>query len=277
MKNRIWLRRIIQVLFFILIAGITLNNKISEAGAGIGLLSNASLHAICPFGGVVSIYKYFVSGTFVRKIHESSFILMWISFILAVGFGPIICSWVCPLGTIQEWIAGLGRKIFKHRFNNFIPYKYDRFLRYIRYLVLGWVIYMTAMTGKLVFADVDPYAALYFLWSDEVAIGGLIILAMTLAASLLVERPWCKYACPYGAVLGISNLFRIFKIKRNADTCINCNKCSQACPMNIKVADNYIVRNHQCISCMKCSSEEVCPVQNTVELRIGNRGADHAC
>jgi len=102
-----------------------------------------------------------------------------------------------------------------------------------------------------------------------VAIAGLAILGFVLAASLLVERPFCKYACPYGAVLGIFNLFRIFKIKRNVPTCTDCKACDKSCPMNIPVSEGTVVRSHQCISCMKCTSEQVCPIENTVELTTG--------
>ena len=51
-----------------------------------------------------------------------------------------------------------------------------------------------------------------------------------------VERPFCKYACPYGAVLGVFNLFRIFGIKRRKSSCISCKACDKACPMNIDVS-----------------------------------------
>lgn len=276
MKKNIGVRRVLQVFFFFLIAIIAYNHYLTEEGIGIKWLSNASVHALCPFGGVVSIYQYFVSGTYVKKIHESAFILMWISFILAVGFGPLICGWVCPLGSIQEWISSLGKKILGKRYNNLIPYKYDKIFRFSRYIVLIWVVYMTAMTGKLSFESLDPYSALFHLWSSEIAVGGLIILVITLLTSLIIERPWCKYACPYGALLGISNLFRVFKIRRNERTCIGCNKCNDSCPMNIKVAEGTLVRDHQCISCMKCSSEEVCPIENTVELRMNKGGVDNA-
>lgn len=255
--------------FFLLVAAIALNHTLVEEGRGIPFLSNASVHAICPFGGVVSLYQYFVVGTFVQKIHESSLVLMWLVFALAIVFGPVLCGWICPLGSIQEWFSSIGRKIFKKRFNTFIPYKYDKYLRFTRYIVLGWVVYMTIMTGKLVFADVDPYAALFHLWSDELAVGGIIVLVVTLVLSLFVERPWCKYACPFGALLGISNLFRIFKIKRNVGTCVSCNKCTRACPMNIPVSKKEVVRDHQCISCLKCTSEEACPIKETVNFEVG--------
>ena len=77
------LRLAIQILFFAIIALISVNHSLAESGGGIGFLSTASVHALCPFGGVVSIYQYAVTGTFVKKIHESAFILMYIGFALA--------------------------------------------------------------------------------------------------------------------------------------------------------------------------------------------------
>jgi polyferredoxin len=258
----------IQIFFFILIALISINRTLSEKGIAVPFLSSASLHAICPFGGVVSIYKLATTGTFVQKIHESSFVLMAIMFIAAIGFGPLFCGWVCPFGSFQEWIGGIGRRVFKKKYNRFVPYKIDNYLRYLRYGVLLWVIYITAISGKLLFSDVDPYYALFHFWSGEVAIQAIIMLMVIIIVSLLVERPWCKYLCPYGAVLGITNLFRIFKIKRNVSTCISCSACDRACPMNIRVSSVKAVRNHQCISCMKCTSEAACPTSETVQMSL---------
>ena len=269
-RRNIWIRRIVQGFFFLLIALISINHTLSESGQGIPFLSNASLHAVCPFGGVVSIYQFATVGRFVQKIHQSSFVLMTIVFLTALLFGPVFCGWVCPLGTIQEWVASLGRKLFKkRRYNHFIPAKLDHVLRYTRYLVLGWVLYMTSVTGKLIFSDVDPYFALFNLWSSEVAIGGLVVLGVTLLASLFIERPWCKYACPYGAVLGLTNLLRVFSIRRSSSTCKLDGACDITCPMNIHVSSKSIVRDHQCISCLECTSEAHCPVARTVTFAAG--------
>jgi polyferredoxin len=269
-RRNIWIRRISQLFFFVLIALIAVNHQLAESGGGIPFLANASLHALCPFGGVVTIYQYAATGTFVQKIHESAFVLMVIGFLMALMFGPVFCGWVCPLGTVQEWFAGIGRKLFKkRRYNHFIPARIDRVLRYARYLVLAWVIYMTAFTGKLIFADVDPYFALFNFWSSEVAIGGLIVLGATLATSVFIERPWCKYACPYGAVLGLTNLVRVFSIRRTESTCKLDGACDITCPMNINVSAKSIVRDHQCISCLECTSEARCPVAGTVTFATG--------
>lgn len=268
-RRRIWIRSWVQAFFFLLIALIAVNHSLAESGSGLPFLSSASLHALCPFGGVVTIYQYLTAGSFVQKIHESSFILMILGFLLAILFGPVFCGWVCPLGAIQEWVGRQGKKLFRRRYNHFVPARWDPGLRYLRYLVLGWVLFMTAVTAKLIFSEYDPYFALFNFWTGEAALTGTAILLITLLGSLFVERPWCKYACPYGALLGLSNLFRLFSIRRRESTCRLDGACDITCPMNIPVSAKTVVRDHQCISCLECTSEARCPVAATVEFATG--------
>ncbi len=262
--KKIKLRTVLQIFFFLLIALIAINHVLEDSGVVIPLLSSASLHAVCPFGGVVSLYQFAAVGTFTQKIHQSSFVLMILVFILAFLFGSVFCGWVCPLGSVQEWVGKLGKRLFKKRYNHFIPRRIDQYMRYLRYIMLAWVLYMTATTGKLAFGDVDPYYALFNFWTGEVAITGLLVLGSTLLASLAVERPWCKYACPYGALLGITNLFSVFSIRRRESTCKSCDLCTRDCPMNIPVHAVNVVRDHQCIGCLECTSEAICPIEKTV-------------
>jgi polyferredoxin len=263
------LRHIIQIVFLLIVLGVVLARSLDEVGISIPLFSGASLHAICPFGGVVTLYELIATGRFVQKIHESSVILTSLVLILAVLFGPVFCGWVCPFGTFQEWLARLGKRLFKKRFDKIIPKSVDALLRYLRYAVLLWVVIMTAVSAKLIFSDYDPYYALFNFWTGEVAVTGLITLGVVIVLALIVERPFCRYACPYGALLGLSNFIRVFGIKRNANTCISCKACDRACPMTITVSTNETVRNHQCISCMKCTSESACPIEHTVDMGFG--------
>jgi len=267
MKKKVKARRWIQIVFFVVAALIAVNHTLAEEGKAIPFVAEASLHAVCPFGGVVSIYSLLTTGTFVKKTHESSLVLMYIVFAAALLVGPLFCGWICPLGTFQEWLSVLGKKIFKKKYNRFIPYKYDKYLRFLRYIVLGWVIAMTAWSGKIVFSDYDPYYALFQFWTGEVAVTGFISLFAVILLSLFVERPFCKYACPYGAVLGVFNFIRIFGLRRNGKTCISCSACDNVCPMNIPVSNKGKIMNHQCISCFECTSTDgVCPVPKTLEF-----------
>lgn len=262
-------RRVVQLVFFAFMLSVAINHTLDELGRAIPWLSAASIHGLCPFGGVVSIWQYVTTGEFVQKIHEASFILMVMVVMLSVFLGPVFCGWMCPMGTVQEWIGTLGRRLFPKRFNRVVPRRLDRVLRYLRYAMLAWVVIATAGTGVLVFSDYDPYFTMFNLWSDEVAWSGVAILALVVALSLIVERPFCKYACPFGALLGVSNTFRVFGIKRRASTCIACSRCDDVCPMNIDVSGVGVVRDHQCISCMKCTSDQACPVPDTVKLAVG--------
>ena len=183
MKKKPRIRIIVQIFFLVLIALIAVNHTLSESGGGIPLVAEASLHSVCPFGGVVSIYQLITTGTFVKKIHESSLVLMYIVMAAALLMGPLFCGWICPFGTFQELISRAGKKIFKKRFNRFIPYKYDRYLRFLRYIVLVQVLIVTARSGVLMFAEIDPYYALFQFWTGEVALSAIIMLAAVMVLS----------------------------------------------------------------------------------------------
>lgn len=264
--RRFQLRLISQILFFALIAIVAINHNLAEKNAGIAEIPAASIHAVCPFGGVVSIYRFVTAGAFVQKIHESSFTLMVIVFLSALLFGPIFCGWVCPFGTFQEWIGKLGKKVFRKTYNRIIPTRLEKGLGLLRYAVLVWVVYATAVSAKLVFSAYDPYSALFSFWTSEAQVAGVFILLAVVAASLIVDRPWCKFACPYGALLGLTNLIRPFAIRRVAATCISCGKCDWSCPMNIEVSNASAVRDTRCISCLECTSEAACPIEDTLVL-----------
>ncbi len=248
-RGRPWIRTSVQALFVLVV---------------VLSLADASLHAICPFGGVVSLYRLFTEGDYVQKIHASSVVLMLAVFGLAALFGPVFCGWACPFGAVQEWLGALGKKLLGRRFDRLVPEKADRILRYLRYVVLALVIYNTAATAKLVFQDYDPYYALFNFFSGEVAIAAYAILGATLLLSLAVERPWCRYACPYGGLLGLTNPIRLLKLRRNEATCTHCGACDRACPSRIPVSKRATVHDTACIGCMKCTSGEACPIPDTV-------------
>lgn len=264
------IRFISQLFFLVLVSFIALNHYLVESGNEILFLGSASLHAICPFGGVEAIVAFLKYDVLVAKIHSSAFVLTGIILILGVLFGPVVCSYMCPLGTIQEWFGKIGKKIFKKKYNHMIPVKLDRILRYLRYGVLIFTVYLTTNSLQLVFLEVDPYYALFNFWSDEVTLGGLIVLGVILLLSLFVERPWCKYACPFGALMGLTNFLSVFKLRRNTLSCISCSQCDTSCPMNITISNKRVIKDHQCIRCHECTSEVVCPIEDTVSLKIRN-------
>lgn len=82
--------------------------------------------------------------------------------------------------------------------------------------------------------------------------------------SLFVDRPFCSYLCTEGARYGLLGKLRLFSIKRNESTCVNCKKCDKVCPMNIEVSTQNVIQDEQCISCFNCI--ESCPKKDTLKI-----------
>lgn len=253
-------RSIVQILFFTVISVFAVNHTLANQGITLlPFLPHVSLHAVCPFGGLESAVSLVTGGTLVGKITEATFIISGTVVALTVLLGPVFCAYVCPLGTLQEWVGILGRKLFKKRYNTLIPQTLHRALTYLRYVSLALVLIFTYDAMKLVFIAFDPYFALYHFFTDKAAIGGIVVLGLTLIGSLFVERPWCKYLCPYGAFLGLIGKLSVFKIRRTG-SCTSCTRCNRVCPMNIDIAKKLTVSDAQCIRCLKCVSDKSsCP------------------
>ncbi len=243
------LKTIFQLFFFILILYISLAHTFNWGGENI--------HGLCPFGGVAAFYTFVSTGDYIQHIGQSNYILIFSLMLTLFLGGAFFCGWICPLGSVQEWISKLGRKMRGEKFNK-IPKRLDNVLSYFRYVVLALVIIQTARSYTLVFEAVDPYYNLFNIWTDEISITGYISVAVVLGASLFLERPFCRYACPLGALNGLFNSISFLNIKRNEESCIDCGACDRACPVNINVSKADLVNDNHCIRCMKCVDS--CPV-----------------
>lgn len=265
MKNIKNKRFIIQMIFLVSVIIASLNHTLSSIGLSIPFVSESLFHYICPICGVTSIYQFFVSSTlFVVKVKSSLGIIIGAVIMLSVLFGPVICGFICPFGAVQDLVARIGKKIFKNKYNKFVPQNVDKYLKYLRYFTLVATVVLTASSGILLLEKLNPYHAFLGIFKGSVSFVGMLILIIVVVTSLFIQRPWCKYLCPYGAFLGLFNKIKVFRIVRNKSTCISCTRCSKVCPMSIDVDKKEEVRDLSCISCMECVSHKVCPKDNTL-------------
>ena len=228
----------------------------------------AGVDAFCPFGGIESALSLVTTGRMLSRIAWSSFTLLGAVLLLAVLFRRSFCGNLCPLGTLQELFGMLGKKILKKRYK--LNTGIDRTARYLKYAVLVVFVVLTWILGRLVIRPYDPWAAYHHLTSADLFTEfgiGFGILAGSLIGSIFLERVFCKFLCPMGAFLGLINRIGRFRVKRNDETCIHCNKCDKVCPVNIRVSSVEQVQSSECINCNECVN--VCPVADT--LYIGNR------
>lgn len=212
-----------------------------------------SIHAVCPLGGLENLWAWFAGQGNIQKLFSGTMTLFFITLIFALVFGRAFCGNICPFGFLQELLG----KITKRKIT--VPKKLDKILRLGKYLLLAVISVMAWITATLWISPYDPWTAFAHIWSGAELFAengvGFIILIIVVGASVFIDRFFCKYLCPAGGLYGIIAKISPTKIKR--EKCINCEKCSKVCPMNIEIEKESAVKSAECIQCGKCA--DVCP------------------
>lgn len=260
-----WARRIVQVGFlgFILFASLR-HSLVNEAET-----TSASLDALCPFGAVETFWRAWSSGEFIPKTHPSNLVLGLAVLLATLAAGAAFCGWICPFGTLQDGLTWLRTRLRLPELR--IPPQIDRWLRYGRYLLLALVLYMTISSVKLWFADYDPYRTIFGLgWIFEFSLAehwiAYSVAIFILVASFFVPRFWCRYACPLGGLLSLTNHVSLLRIRRTESTCKSCALCNRPCPIGIDVAAAKPFVSANCIACLECV--DTCPRHGALEVQI---------
>jgi len=263
MKKIFSTRRIAQVISVALIIWL------AYAHQKYGIERAASIDAYCPFGAIEGFFTLIFSGEFLRRLYTSAFILGGMIIVLTIFFGRVFCSHFCPLGAIQEWLRLLGRKIGIKKSLE-LPKNIDKYLRYLKYLILVLVVYLSYKYTDLIFRNYDPFNAMaHFGEEFDEKIVGYALLFSIVVLSFFSKNWWCRYLCPYGATLGIVKKANIFKIKRDENTCIKCGTCNSVCPAGLDVENSVNIKDADCISCLNCVND--CPKSSLSARLFGGR------
>lgn len=238
----------------------------------------ASPEAFCPFGGIESIWQFVTSaGKTVPHTHLSNIVLGGAFLLTAFFARSAFCGWICPLGFLQDMTTKLSRFLQKRvpgvkslvrtvRERGARLAVIDRPLRLLKYALLVWSVTGAAYFGVMVFRDYDPWAALLTI-AELTFSFGLLVLIVLVVASFFVERPWCRYACPLGAIGGLVSWGSPVYLKRQGEYCKGCAVCDKACPMGIDIHKADTIKSPDCIGCLECV--DVCPRHGALELKVG--------
>ena len=212
--------------------------------------AGANCERWCPFGGVEALYTYAAEGNLVCSLGTSNF------FILAGVLGSALllrrafCGYACPIGTLSEWCFSLGRW-FRLPAPN-VPERADRGLGLLKYAVLAAILVLTWRTGELIFRGFDPCYALLSRHGADITGWAYVVSGVILVGSLLIRVPFCRWLCPFAAVLNPFSRFAVGRIRRNPTTCRECGNCARRCPMAIPVDRLEQVTVARCTSCLSC-------------------------
>lgn len=240
----------------------------------------AGVEGWLPIAGMMNT-KYWLLTGHVPALHPAAMFLLLTFVAISFLFRKAFCSWLCPVGTISEYLWRARRKMFAR---NFQPWPWlDIPLRGLKYLLLGFFVWaVSSMSANAigafmrsdygVIADVKMLNFFRFLGE-----AGAIVIAVLVVASIFIQNFWCRYLCPYGALLGLTSLLSPLRIRRAPDACIDCAKCAKACPSSLPVDRLITVKSAECTGCLQCVA--VCPAKGALQISpVWTRGgpAEHS-
>jgi polyferredoxin len=236
-------------------------------GRGIPLDRPPGVEGWLPIAALMNLKVLAATGR-IPQLHPAGMFLLVAFLSMSWLFRKSFCGWVCPVGTMSEWLWRLGRRTFGRNFR--LPRWADLPLRSLKYLLLGLFLFAVAsMSVPAIraflegpYGMVDDVKMLNF-FRDLGLTGGFVVAGLVLA-SIFVENFWCRYLCPYGALTGLVALASPLRIRREREACIDCAKCAKACPAGLPVDRLVQIRSAECTGCLLCVA--ACPAEGALAL-----------
>ncbi|MBU0716690.1 MAG: 4Fe-4S binding protein [Planctomycetes bacterium] len=216
---------------------------------------------ICPIGAIQNVAVALTDPSY--TIPVVVLVFFFLPLILALLFGRVFCGGVCPLGGIQDLV--LLKPVHLPRWLD----KSLGTLKYV-YLVLAiWFAVQPAVERDFIICRFDPFVGFFRLTGS----GGVLIFGgVLLILGIFVGRPYCRFLCPYGALLALVSRFSWRGVTITPDKELDCGLCARACPLGA-IEDMRTVKS-SCLYCARCF--ESCPREpdNLLNMQGGSDAAD---
>ena len=229
-----------------------------------------AVEGFLPISALLGLRQWLSTGQW-DAVHPAGLTILLAVLVMALLFRKGFCGYVCPVGFLSSLLERAGRRVGLAKVP---PRKLDLALTGLKYLGLGFFVFTAffAMDLRSVQGFLDaPYnrvadARMLAFFTDPSALS-LTVLGVLGALTLIVRNFWCRYLCPYGALLGLFSWLGPVAVVRDPDSCIGCGKCSRGCPAGIPVEERKTVRSPECIGCAECVGH--CPVEGCLSIRAG--------
>ena len=171
---------------------------------------------VCPIGAIQNVTLALADARY--AIPAAVIVFFTLPILTALYFGRTFCAAVCPLGAIQDLVilAPLRLPAWLLRTLGILPFAY-----------LGVSVLMAATGSAFPICRYDPFVGFFRL---SAGITMTIVGAALLVIGTLIARPYCRFLCPYGAILALVSRVCRRKVTISPDVCVKCRLCEQACP-----------------------------------------------
>lgn len=265
-------RRLVQIGFLVLIAAIGVQFYLFVAScldpSRAPVTRPPGVAGFLPIAGLMGLRHWLTTGH-LDAVQPSAAVLLLLAILVSLALKKSFCSWICPVGTLSEWLWRLRGRLFKRWPRHGVPRWLDALLMAPKYLLLAF--FGTFVLWKMAPEDLAAYVEgpynrvadvrmlAFFLHPSTLT---LAVLASLMVLSFLVKNAWCRYLCPYGALLGLTSFLSPVKVKRVDPACTHCSACTRVCPMHLKVHELGTVRSPECTGCLLCV--DACPVPESL-------------
>lgn len=226
-----------------------------------------------PISALLSLRDWYLSGT-INQVHPAALVILLTVIAVSLLLKRSFCSWICPVGTLSELLWKCGFKLFRRNVRP--PRWLDIALRGMKYLLLAFflssifLLMPAEQVAAFIHSDYNKIADVrlldFFLHLSGVALG---VIGILLLLSFPLRNPFCRFLCPYGALLGLIAVLSPTKVTREKKTCVACGVCTQVCPSYIPVMQKERVMSEECIGCWRCISH--CRSMGTLEMKLTGR------
>ena len=173
---------------------------------------------VCPIGAIQNVAFSIFSVKYAVPISVLIFFIM--PLIFAGLFGRVFCASVCPLGAIQDLVLLKPIKL---------PTKLSQALSTIPYIYLGTGVLLAASGSAFIICRYDPFIGFFRLNGNA---PDLYMGAVFLLVGIFIGRPYCRFFCPYGVLLGWMSKFAKWHLTITPSECVQCRLCEDSCPFD---------------------------------------------
>ncbi len=202
---------------------------------------------VCPIGSIQNVAVSLADPAYAVPYYVIAIFVL--PLVAALFFGRVFCSGVCALGAIQELVVLKPVNV---------PPRLDRALGWLKWVYLGLAVVFAVLPAAMrdfVICRFDPFVGL-FRFTGEAWL--LILGGVFLVAGVFVGRPYCRWLCPYGALLSVFSRYAWRSFSITPDRELDCGLCTDACPYGA-IEERRAVRT-DCFACGRCYRS--CPVHH---------------